>query len=339
MRGAVIVLLVAGGVHAGGATLAKAQKAGDLAAIQAAVRDLEPRGAAALHALMRDLDPRRSGAFVSAHILARNLVLDATRTGDMRFVADARTVMAAHGGTGRCARTMALYADALVSEPREAAFLLDKALATMRAEAWTYLSMHAAVELAATRIRLGDAAAAARAIASIEEVYPKGADRMLRPVLQRLYGARLEGAPHAVAKAYERVVAPHAGGLRGLRAGGPGGRVRDRRPGRVAVALPGFPADRPLVTVRRTAAGFVLREAFDAEFAHTQKPRDGLWYHADGGVTLGFWGHAVGVACVGGERQPSPKYKGPPAHRAYYFLARDETWGFDKRGNVVIRKR
>jgi hypothetical protein len=94
------------------------------------------------------------------------------------------------------------------------------------------------------------------------------------------------------------------------------------------------------VTVRRTEKGFEIREGFDPSFSATQPRKHGTKYHADGGVTIGFWSHAVGLHMIdptGRKGQPGESSTGPGPLRAYYFLARNEEWSVTKDGVVSIR--
>ena len=83
------------------------------------------------------------------------------------------------------------------------------------------------------------------------------------------------------------------------------------------------------IAQRLTEQGFEIREGFDASFSATQPRKHGTKYHADGGVTLVFWSHAVGLRMIdpsGRRGQPGESSTGPGPVRAYYFLARDEEW-------------
>jgi hypothetical protein len=107
---------------------------------------------------------------------------------------------------------------------------------------------------------------------------------------------------------------------------------------KVGAALPKHPKGKPLVTVRRTPAGFEVRQAYDPKFRTTFPYGDGVRHLADGGVTLSFHGPAVGLAMidpVGLDGQPG-EAGGRPASRAFYFLGTDERWGVTKEGLVQV---
>ena len=338
---ACLLLSIAPSLHAN-EELAAAQTAGDLHTIQALANKFRARDAASLHKLMLALDPSESRAFISAHILARNLLLDATRTGNTKFVADAAKVVAEHakgGKIGKCARAMKLYADGLTLEDDDAALnVFSKAHDLFCAERWTYLAMHGAVEIAS---RSRDEAAAVAAIEALMPLYPKGADASLGYVLRDLIAARLAEAPKAVRAAADRVYAQNSGPRSVSAAGGAGakgGRAGQRS--KVGEALDRYPRRKALVTVQRTKKGFEMRESFDKKFRYTQKPKHGLVHKDNGGVTVGFWGSAVGLAMVdatGRRGQPGESSAGPAPHRAFYFLARKEKWSFDRMGRVTIK--
>ena len=84
-----------------------------------------------------------------------------------------------------------------------------------------------------------------------------------------------------------------------------------------------------------------VREGFDRNYFHNQPFEHGTKYTNDGGVTLGVRGHAVALRMLdptGRNGQPGASSGAPAAHLAYYFLARGETWGFTKRGRVILKK-
>lgn len=337
------ILILATAVQASD-ELAAAQERGYLAQVQKIVRKLRARDSAALHALMMKLDAGRSGAFVSAHIIARNLLLDATRTGDSTYVADAAMVIGVHAkkkNISKCATAMKHYADALTAENAEAATAaMGKALYIMRSEGWTYLTMHAAVEFAA---RTRDGKKAAAAIEKVADLFPPDADPSLRSVFRGLVEKRLADAPKEVSDACAHVMAPHQGGMSASAAGGKGGKGGAGGAGglaKVGDALPRYSSRKPLVTIKRTPDGFEMREGFDKSYRHTQKRKHGIKYHNDGGVTIGFWGNAVALKMLdpsGLNGPPGESSAAPRAYLAYYFLARKETWGFTKTGVVVIK--
>ena len=118
-------------------------------------------------ALMERLDPARCGAFVSAPCLAGDLLLDAIRRGDGRYVAEAAAVLEPHGkgpksGTGL--KVLAMLArgtkEAASADGKAAASLVEARDAALRQD-WTDLSLAAGVELAALHAKAGDATKAA----------------------------------------------------------------------------------------------------------------------------------------------------------------------------------
>ena len=331
-----------------GEQLAQAQKKGDIAGIQRLLREARAlRTPAQLHGLMKQLDSKRGGAFISAPCLARQLLLSATADGDTRFVADASKVIRARANrpkTGKCAQAMRHYADGLeavtAKDDDKAAVSLNKALTIMRDEGWTPLAMHAAVELAAVSLRRRDTAAAAKAVGSLAGLFPADADTSLTYILRTLYQNRLKDAPPEVSQAYKKVMAPHTGPRTVSSAGGAPGRGGGARVSKVGAALPRYSKTKPLITVKRTQKGFKIREGFDRAFSATRPFKPGTKYHADGGVTLGFWNYAVGLHMVdpeGRRGQSGESSAGPDPVLAYYFLARKETWGVTKSGVVTIK--
>ena len=335
-----VLLASAASVHAGD-ELAQAQKRGDLVEIQKIVRKTRANNAAALHELMMTLDAGRSRAFVSAHIIARNLLLDATRTGEQKFVGDAARVIAKHvkgKGVGKCAKAVKFYADGMTdTDTDKALFALSKAHRVFCDEGWAVLAMHTGVEIAT---RSQDAAAGAAAIEKLFPLFPEDADYNLRQVFRALVEARLAGTSNEVRTACDKVLATKKPGGSVSAAGGAGGKGGFVATSKVGKALGRYPKKKSLVTAKRTRGGFDIREGFDKRYRHTQALKHGLVFHDDGGVTLGFWGYAVGLGMVdpsGRNGQPGGSSVGPGRHLAYYFLARGETWGFNKTGVVTIK--
>ena len=122
MRNVVVLGVLAALVAADvGRDLARAQKKGDIMAVQQLLRSMQkdqrgPQTAESLHKLMMQLDAKRAGAFVSAPCIARNLMLMATAGGDMKFVPDAAKVIRTHAkqrGAGKCAKAMTHYSDGM----------------------------------------------------------------------------------------------------------------------------------------------------------------------------------------------------------------------------------
>jgi len=336
-----VLLASAASVYAGD-ELAQAQKRGDLVEIQKIVRKTRANNAGALHELMMTLDAGRSRAFVSAHVIARNLLLDATRSGEKKFVGDAAQVIAKHvkgKGVGKCAKAMKYYADGMTdTDADKALFALSKAHKVFCDEGWVVLAIHTGVEIAA---RSQDAAAGAAAIEKLFPLYPRDADYNLRQVFRALVEARLAGASKEVRAACDKVLATEKPGGSVSAAGGKGGKGGSGGGlSKVGNAIGRYPKKKSLVTAKRTRGGFDIREGFDKRYRHTQALKHGLAFHDDGGVTLGFWGYAVGLGMLdpsGLNGQPGGSSAGPRRHLAYYFLARGETWGFNKTGVVSIK--
>src|SRR5262249_50516146 len=107
---------------------------------------------AALEVVMKKLDASRCGALLSAHALARELLLDATEAGDTEFVASASDVLsraagASKGKLGRCGAPLAKYGLGMkliaAGKNKEAEAALDQALAAFAKERWIDLAVHA----------------------------------------------------------------------------------------------------------------------------------------------------------------------------------------------------
>jgi hypothetical protein len=116
-----------------------------------------PREVAA--ALLARLDPARCGAFVSAPCVAGDLLLDAIRRGDGRYLAEAASALEPHGrGTksGAGLKVLAMLArgaqSAAAGDGKAAAGLAEARDAAARQD-WTDLAMAAGIELAAQHVK------------------------------------------------------------------------------------------------------------------------------------------------------------------------------------------
>ncbi|MCI0342077.1 MAG: hypothetical protein L0216_13200 [Planctomycetales bacterium] len=297
-----------------------------------------------LAAILKPLDPKRSGAFVSAHALALAILLQATADGERGRVPDAARALASHAAareSGRCAKTVALYAEGLEAAGKgdgaRAVAALAKALEAFVKHGFADLAVPAGTELAALRLASGDAPGAAAALSATAKALDERTDPHVAGIWRRLVASRLKGAPPAVLAPYERAMEPFSKGGTVSAAGGAGGRGGDSRNlvSAIGHALPGWPAEKPLLAVKRAGGGFEVRLAFDPTHNHTQPFKAGLQWHAHGGVTLGFHGFSVGLRMVdpmGTRGQPGGSSAPPPPARAFYRLAEGEVYNLTRRG-------
>jgi len=336
-----------------GQAAAAAHKANDLLLEQEVAekldRPLSRMEPAAVAALLKCLDPARSGAFVSAHAIATDLLLAATARADYAQVDAAAAVLAKHEKSpnpGKCPPFVTRYAEGLkalaAKKEKDAAAVLDKALDGFVKNGWLDLATSAGTELAAVRLRLGDEAGAAAAIGAVASACGEGTDPALLREWRSLVEKRLRGAPPAVLTAYEKAIAPIAGGSSAGAAGGAGGAGASAgapAKSKVGAAWESLDSKKPFVTVARTKAGFRVREGFDAKFVADRPPAPGLGYQVDGGVTMAFAGNAVALRMIdptGRRGQPGESSEPSTSGWAFYRLAEGESYGLAKSGVVSV---
>ena len=303
-----------------------------------------------LDAVMKKLDAKRCGAFVSAPVLARNMLLLATESGDLSLAADAAKVLAVHAGkpaSGHAAGVVAKYAEGMKaaanSKPDQAAPLLDRAATEAQAAGWTDLALHATTEAAAAWHRAGDDVKAAASVAA-------GATTLgatPNPNRVNMWNAyamkRLADAPDTVRKPLADLVAqakgPNsvsaAGGRPG--AGAPGGAepVSD-----IGKLLPKLGKGKPVVSVKRVADGMQVRWITAMDDKDVRRFEDSVRIADAGGVTVALFDRSAALMMVDlkGTRGQPGEGSDPGIARAFYLLAEGETWSVTKDGVVTITR-
>ena len=357
-----------------GEALALAQKQGDLLAEQEAfdafreflerlpgppkeggreVESIAGGSREALAAVLSKLDPKRCGAFVSAPCLAGDLLVLAVEKGDGRFVEQAAAALAPHakgGKSGLGLATLAKLGAALKArtpgeDPAAADAPLEEAFAAAVQENWTDLAMAAGVELAArAAARPGEAAPAKAAVERLARLLAPETDLRLCTWLRSMVDVRLKGAPEEVLKPFADAFAARVGGSASS-AGGRGGRGGEGADSAAPVsplgeALRKAPRGSPLGTVARAKGGFEFRVAWDAKFRGVHQHQDGVKHLDEGGLTVSFlaWSVAMRMADPEGTRGQPGESSRPEEGRAFYRLARGETWALSKEGIVSIGK-
>ncbi len=305
-----------------------------------------------LAAVMRKLDASRCGAYVSAPVLARNVLQCATETGDFASVGDAAKVaaLANKPTSGKAAAVVALYADGMkaVAEGKfdAATGPLQTAAADALASGWFSLAAHASTELAATWMHLGAPDKAAAAIASAAAGFDEKSSPLLVHDWAAMLKTRLADAPPNVAKPVAdletKLPTSGTGG-----AGGAGGRGTPGRAGGappvspIGALLPKLAKGKPFVSATRAAGGFEIHWITKpAEKPTSAFDEGGVTYEDDGGVRLGFHGRSaclLTVDLVGNKGAPGGRFL-PGSGRAYYLLAAGETWSVAKDGVVTITR-
>jgi hypothetical protein len=348
-----------------GDAVASAQRAGDLQAESDAADALDsffdglpedpapdakppraPTRSAVLAATMRKLDASRCGAYVSAPVLARNVLQLATECGDFAAVADAAKVAVAAMAkptSGAAAPVVAKYAEGLtaVAEGRfaDAAVTLQSVAADAGKAKWFELEMHASTELAAAWLHQNAPDKAAAAIAATAAQIDDTCGTELPGEWQTMTKLRCVGAPAALAKPIDDLVArankSTKGGGSASAGGSSGGQVSP-----IGKLLPTWPNAKPFVSAARKPKGF--------EISWATKPKDKplvafpgkMSQASEGGVKLGFFGRSVALTSVelADEAGVAISAGSPSPVRAFYLLAEGETWGVSKDGVVTISR-
>ncbi len=307
----------------------------------------------AMSAVIQALDARHAGAYVSAHALAREVLLRSSRTGDRTGVpvaAEALSEFAKGKRRGKAAQALAAYGDGLLlldtegaDDERRAkvAAALEGALAACVEERWTETACMVGTELAVLRLATGDATGArdalARAAEAVEDAggYP---DSQVLILWSNAVRARLADAP-------EDVLAPHLEALKPLHGGrsepGGAGRNAGSDPCRLGRLWKRFGARKTLVTVARGGSDHVVRLGYVRGHEVERSFRTGHRYLVVDGIILGFHGHAVTLERIDLSVVPGASSGGPcrTGLCAWYLLADGETWSLRKDGEVRIQAR
>jgi hypothetical protein len=297
------------------------------------------KGVDGMASAMAALEATRSGAFVSAHLLAQQILLANTRSGSQAHTDVAARVVAAHAkrpGTGKCAQAMKKYGEGmlkLAKEERKAAVSpLEGALSVFCEEGWVDLATHAATELCALHLALEDVPAARKAMATAAKLVTSETD----PNVIRLGGAPEEVLIdyHRAMEPFQRITMSSAGGR-----GGRGGRAGEDDATEVGTVLKLWKGKKAILTIRRTDEGFLIRKGYDRSFKTVHPYQKGVTILGIGGIVLAFYGHSVAlrrVDLVAGRGEPGGR-SAPEFERAYYHLGRGETYTLTASGTVTVR--
>ena len=303
-----------------------------------------PREAKA--AVMARLDPARCGAFVSAPCLAGELILDAIRSGDGRFVPEAAAVLEPHGKgpkSGAGLKVLAMLArgakEADAGDERAAATLGEARDAALRQD-WTDVGMAAGVELAVLHGKKGDTEKAREVVASLAKLVSPKADRRHLVWCRDALNGRLKDLPAEVRGPFTEAVAPLLQKGEPGSDGGTGGAASDSdNPGSpFGRAFRKAAAGKPLATVARTADGFEFRVAWNPKFRASRVRASGVGYLQEGGLTVALANWSVGLALLDlkGTLGGPEGLHVPRPGQAFYRLAPEESWTLTKDGLVQI---
>ena len=301
-------------------------------------------------ALLAGLDAKRNAAFLSRGLWSHHCLLDATRTGDRTNVDEACAAAIAYAKVskaGAYAKAMGTYAQGLLHAAKQeygkACPFLQKTVDVMCKERWAMPAVLAATEAAAAYAAAGQVELAKKVLATGGKALDASGDRAVAQMWRAAVTNTLAGADEEVLKAANSAVGKHMqrGGSAGAAGGrgGKGGRGGGGDESKVGAAWKKLSKKKPFVTVKRTSAGFEIRQSFDKRFEATQSIAHGVKHHDDGGITLSFFDGGVRLHMVdlkGLRGQPGESSE-PRAFELFFPLAVGETWGVTKSGDIVIK--
>lgn len=321
-----------------GGWLADAQKRGDLLDEQAAweaLRDIQLDDAQYREAcaeVMKLLDPKRNGAYLSAHLLAHELVRAAVREGDDRHVADASAVLSApRKDAGSCNGALADLAAGVLAarkEQEDAAAHLMAAFDAALKNGWLDLAMYAGIEIACVDKKVGRAS---DTLKRLDDALKASKDPFLLRERNRLASKRI---PEATFPVEDDGMEGGAGGAGG--AGGSAGRAAESA---VGAAWKKHPTTKGLLKVKRAGKGFEIEPQFAGAPKGTCGPKWGEHHWRSGGVTLSFYDAGVALRMVDPTGLDGIPGDGAPGEwSVFYLLAPGETWSVTKKGVVSVGK-
>jgi hypothetical protein len=312
-----------------------------------------------LAALLVGMDHARSGAYISAHALAREALITATRYGEFEAVPVASKVLTKYSrgrSRGLAAKMMADYGAGLSAltaaekTPETTAAgikRLDAALTVCVKQKWYEMATTIATELAVAHLaeKQPDLArdALARAATAGVGSYPE------RDILLKWDGAakrRLKDAPVETLAPISKALA----GLKGMSAAAAGGAGGAGAPGLDAGEDPATDLGKAwrrlkkkgaVVTVKRGSISLTIQLAYlKAKPEETWQHRTGCRFKRIGDVVLAFHGMAVALEKIT-LKQPEDGVPGNSSVRnrwkPWTLLAKGETWTFGKDGQVLVR--
>ena len=315
-----------------GAAIAKAQRKSDLLAEQRLselsrkiLADADSRTVWA--ALMEPLDPKRSGAFVSAHLLAERLVFACIEQHDETHLEAATAVLALRAkakGAGKHTALVLRLAQAVAAKGAGAADVCVEAAK----QGWPELAGMAAIAVFdGERIQQGDAQRAEDAV--VGAMIAAG-DSGLAMAWAQPIKRRLQGNAHAVS-AVTRVM-QKIGAVLVQPLGATSGAS-----GKTALAKAWKRLGKKKTIASLTRRDDLLLEQPLEKFKTTLKPRSGLKLHSHGGLHLGFnrSGVTVRLLDVDGSGSAGDDAEVPGPFDLVYRLGPGETWMLTRSGVQV----
>lgn len=303
-----------------------------------------PARASLLAEVLKKLDASHAGSFVSAPALARSLVLDACETGDRAALPLASKVLAAHVKSRKAGAACALYArlatalSAIGSAdagPARAAPELAAVIENALENRWPLLAAHAATELAAVHVALGNAKAGHDVlVATIDKLDAGSKPDVLRAWTTWL-AARVKDLPPAVT---DRVWGGSGAGAAGG-AGGAGANATGREPvAPYATWLKKADRSAPAVRAILRQSDWEIRLGWDDARAASQPVAacGAVW--SKDGVSIQFAGCAAWVRALdptGRDGAPGANAEATP-WEAVYEIAANETFAVLRDGAVTV---
>ncbi len=329
--------LAASGKHAEaagkiGAAIAKAQRKNDLLTEQRLwvlsseiLADADSR--TVWTALMAPLDPKRSGAFVSAHLLAERLVFACIEQHDETHLEAATAVLASRAkakGAGKHTALVLRLAQAVAGKGAGAAEVCEEAAK----QGWPELAGMAAIAVFdGQRTKQGDAQRAEDAV--VGAMIAAG-DSGLATAWAQPIKRRLRSNAHAVA-AVTRVMQKIGAILvqpLGVPTGG-GGKTK------LGMAWKRLGKKKLIASLSRRD-DLLLEQPFE-KFKTTLKPRSGLKLHSHGGLHFGLnrFGVTVRLLDLDGAGSAGDDAEVPGPFDLVYRLGPGETWVLTRSGVQV----
>jgi hypothetical protein len=312
----------------------------------------------ALAAMLAGMDHERSGAYVSAHALAREALITATRHGEFGAVPVAARVLTTYARgrqRGLAAKMMADYADGLLtltSEDRtpettaKGVEKLEVAFAVCVEQKWMEMATVVGTELAAAHLA-AKKPGLARAVLERAATVRIGSyvDRETLILWDAAVERRLADAPPEALAPMERVreqlkrTKPADGGAGG--AGEPGADAGEDPTTELGKAWRRLRRNGSVVRAKRGSISLTVELAYPREKQEeTVQHRVGCRFKRFGDVALAIHGMAVALEQVNRKAPADGLPGGGPVRsrfKAWTLLAKGETWAFCKDGQVRIR--
>lgn len=307
--------------------------------------------------VLSEMDAQHSGAYVSAHALAREALITATRSGGFGAVPVAAKVLKTYAKgrhRGLSAKMMDDYAAGLAvliepdrDEKATAGALkrLDAALSVCVEQKWYEMATVIGTELAAAHLAVEqpdlakDALARAASASAGPTLDPQVIHAWDSAVRLRLDGASDEVlAPFLEVRDLLRGMGAMPGGAGG--AGAPGLAAGEDPTTELAAAWRKLKRGSPVVTVKRGGTDLTIHLAYVDKSDESGEYQAGTRFQRIGDVVLVFHGQAVALEDLEFKLPRNGLPGSSPVRsrwKAWTLLAEGETWSVSKKGRVSVR--